>query len=112
MLLEVFQQHNDQMKELVGKDYSKGTLQRYVISRDHTRSFLRWKFKLDDIEISKVNYEFISDYAFWLKTKRNCNHNSTMKYLANFRKIVLLCIKNGWLQKDPFIGFKLTRRQV
>jgi phosphoglucomutase len=28
-----------------------------------------------------------------------------MKYLANFKKIVLHCLKNGWLQKDPFIGF-------
>ncbi len=35
-----------------------------------------------------------------------------MKYLANFKKIVLICIKNGWLQKDPFAGFKLTRREV
>jgi len=112
MLLEVFQQHNDQVKELVGREYSKETLQRYITSRDHTRSFLKWKYQVDDIDIRKLNYEFISDYAFWLKSKRNCNHNSTMKYLANFKKIVLLCIKKGWLQKDPFTGFKLTRREV
>ena len=112
MLLEIFQQHNDQVKELVGKEYSKETLQRYVTSRDHTRSFLKWKYKVDDIDIRKLNYEFISDYAFWLKSKRSCNHNSTMKYLANFKKVVLICIKNGWLQKDPFTGFKLTRREV
>jgi len=35
-----------------------------------------------------------------------------MKYLANFKKVVLICIKNGWLLKDPFIGFKLTKREV
>lgn len=35
-----------------------------------------------------------------------------MKYLANFKKVVLLCIKNGWLHKNPFIGFKLTKREV
>lgn len=35
-----------------------------------------------------------------------------MKYLGNFKKIVLLCIKNGWLQKDPFVGFKLTKKVV
>jgi integrase len=35
-----------------------------------------------------------------------------MKYLYNFKKIVLICIKNGWLLKDPFIGFKLFKREV
>lgn len=35
-----------------------------------------------------------------------------MKYLSNFRKIVNICIRNGWLQKDPFIAFKMTKREV
>ena len=35
-----------------------------------------------------------------------------MKYLANFKKIVIRCLKNGWLKQDPFIGFKLTKREV
>lgn len=29
MLLEVFQEHNDQMERLVGKEFSAGTAQRY-----------------------------------------------------------------------------------
>jgi integrase len=35
-----------------------------------------------------------------------------MKYLSNFKKIVIKCIKNGWLQKDPFIGFNMAKREV
>ncbi len=35
-----------------------------------------------------------------------------MKYLANFKKVFLLCIKNAGLQKEPFIGFKLTKKEV
>jgi site-specific recombinase XerD len=35
-----------------------------------------------------------------------------MKYLSNFRKIVNICIRNGWLQKDPFMAFKMTKREV
>lgn len=112
MILETFQQHNNQVAQLVGKDFSVGTLQRYKTSLDHTRNYIQWKYKLPDLDVNRLNYEFINDYAFWLKSVRNCNHNSTVKYLANFKKIVLLCIKNDWLQKDPFIGFKLTKREV
>ncbi len=35
-----------------------------------------------------------------------------MKYLGDFKKIVLLCVKRDWLQKDPFLGYKLTRKEV
>jgi integrase len=35
-----------------------------------------------------------------------------MKYLANFKKIVLICLKNGWIIKDPFIQFKITKQEV
>ena len=112
MILETFQRHNQQVVQLVGKDFSAATLQRYKTSLDHTKNFIKWKYKLPDLDVTRLNYEFINDYAFWLKSVRNCNHNSTMKYLANFKKVVLLCIKNGWVQRDPFIGFKLTKREV
>jgi integrase len=35
-----------------------------------------------------------------------------MKYLANFKKVVLICVKKGWIHKDPFQGFKLAKREV
>lgn len=112
MLMEVFKHHNDQMAALVGSEYAPGTLERYTTSFNHTRSFLEWKYQVSDIDIAKLNYEFISEYEFWLKSVRKCDHNTTMKYLSNFRKIVKRCLLNGWLQKDPFMGFKMSKREV
>lgn len=66
MLMEVFAQHNHQMKELVNKEFSPLTFERYETSFRHTQSFLRWKLKIDDIDIMHLNYEFIADYEFWL----------------------------------------------
>lgn len=112
MILEVFQHHNDQMKALEGIDYAAGTIGRYDISMQHTKDFIKWMYKTDDKPIKELDYEFISQYAFWLKTVRKCNHNSTMKYLANFKKVVLICVKNRWLPADPFANFKLTKKEV
>src|SRR4030095_10029525 len=41
-----------------------------------------------------------------------CSHNTTIKYIANFRKIVNRCIRYGWLGRDPFIGFKMSKKEV
>lgn len=111
-LLEIFKNHNDQMEALVGREFAPGTLERYKTSLAHTRAFIQWKYHVTDFDIKKIDYGFISEYEFWLKSVRKCNHNSTMKYLANFKKVVIRCIRNGWLTKDPFAGFKLTKREV
>lgn len=106
LILEAFQLHNVQVEKLVGIDYALGTLKRYETSLVHTREFIRWKYKAEDLDIKKLDYVFISDYEFWLKTIRKCDHNTTMKYLANFKKIVLICVKKaGWSE----IHFMPTR---
>ncbi len=74
MLMQVFEHHNQQMKELVNKEFAPRTLERYETSLRHTQAFMRWKYKLNDIDIKSLNYEFITDYEFWLKTERKCGH--------------------------------------
>ena len=111
-IIAIFQQHNNQMKSLVGKDFAPATLERYKKSLDHTTSFMEWKYGVSDMDIRKMDFEFVSQFEFWLKTFRNCNHNTTIKYIANFRKIVNHCIRSGWLEKDPFVGFKMTKKEV
>lgn len=97
---------------LIGKEYAESTLKKFKTTLKQTRIFIQWKYAQDDIAIRDLNYEFIADFTYWLKTTRNCNQNSVIKYVKNIKKIVLDCIKKGWLQRDPFIGFKLARKEV
>jgi integrase len=43
---------------------------------------------------------------------RNCAHHTTVKCLANFKKIVLSCVKKGWLVRDPFFGYTMVKKEV
>jgi len=112
MLLEIFEHHNKQMKDLIGQEFSPLTFERYTTSKKHTKEFMKWKYNVDDIDIKELNYEFITDYEFWLKSVRKCDHNTSMKYLSNFKKIVNICLKNGWLTRNPFFGYKMNKREV
>lgn len=112
MFIEVFRNHNEKIKQLVDTEFSPGTIERYETALSHTVSFLRWKFKKDDIDIQELNYEFVSELEFWLKSIRKCSHNTSIKYISNIKKIVNLCLKNGWLQRDPFLGYKMSKREV
>jgi site-specific recombinase XerD len=112
MLIEIFENHNNQLAQLVGKDCAAGTLERYKTALSHTVEFLQWKFKLSDIDILDLTYEFATEFEFWLKSVRGCSHNTSVKYISNVKKIINICLKNGWLQRDPFIGYKMNKREV
>jgi site-specific recombinase XerD len=111
-LVEIFKQHNERLRSLVGKDNSKATYTKYRTTLDHTISFLQWKYKRSDIDLASINYCFLTDFEFRLKSVQNCNHNTSIKYISNLRKVINLCLKNGWLAKDPFIGYKMTKKEV
>ena len=112
MLLEIFQEHNNQLAALENKEFASATIKRYHTTFEHTRSFIAWKYKQADVEIKSLTYDFVSGFEFYLKSEKNCNHNSTIKYIGNVRKIVNYCLKSGWLQKDPFFGFKMNKKEV
>jgi len=105
-LIEVFQDHNSKMEKLIGKEFSKGTWERYETSLRHTQAFMKWKFNITDIDVRHINPGFIADYEFYLRTVRNCSNNSAIKYIRNFQKIINICIDNEWINKNPFANYK------
>jgi integrase len=110
--LEIFKVHNDRIEELVGKGYKFRTLQRYQTTYSHTKEFILWKFKREDINISELDYEFAEDFSFWLRTVKDCAHNTTMKYFASMKRIVLQCLLKKWIKVDPFLGFNAAQKEV
>ena len=112
MLVPIFQDHNNKIKELIGKQYAPGTLERYTTSLKHTIEFLEWKYKVSDIEINKIDHAFITEYEFFLRSVRNCANNTAVKYLKNFNKIIKICLANDWLEKNPFSNYKSKINEV
>ena len=106
-ILEEFLKHNNELLALVGKgEYAIGTHERFEISKKHLKEFLSFKFNLEDMEFRDLNYEFIKDYEFYLKTIKNCNNNTALKYITNFRKIVRRALDKEIIKEDPFKKFK------
>jgi len=111
-LIEVFEYHNKLMQEVVPSEYSPLTMKRFETTLDHVKAFLKYKYKTDDILLTQLNHEFITEFEHYFKTVRKCNHNTTIKYLKNVKKVVFLAVKNDWLRKDPFVGFSVKIKPV
>lgn len=112
LLIPIFQDHNNKVKSLVGQEFAAGTLERYETSLKHTQAFIQWKYFTSDIDIRSIDHAFITEYEYWLRSVRKCANNTAVKYIKNFKKIIKLCLANGWLEKDPFVNYKSKIRDV
>jgi site-specific recombinase XerD len=111
-LMEVFILHNEMMKSRVDVDFSKSTFTRYSTTLDHVQNFLGHTYKKSDVLLQQLQYSFITDLEHYLKTVRKCNHNSTLKYIRNFRKIINLAVRNDWMDKDPFKAYRVKLKDT
>jgi site-specific recombinase XerD len=112
ILLEVFDQHNAYLAKLVGKDFVKATLTKYNTVRSRVSGFIKQKFQKDDVYLDQIDYSFVSDFEMYLKTECGIEHNTSMRYIKNLKKIINLAVHNKWLIHNPFDAFKCTYRKV
>lgn len=111
MILEIFQDHNDEMESLVGREYSAGTLQRYKAAKSHISDYITHKYQKKDFPLKKLDYEFITGFDYYLKSKKKVSHNTATKYIINFKKIVRIAYANQWIDRDPFFHWSASWKQ-
>lgn len=78
MTLEVFKEHNEQMDRLSKNGISKSTAKRYWTCYNHVEQFIQEVHKADDYRMKDIDHQFITKFEYFLKTKRECNHNSAL----------------------------------
>ena len=111
-IIEIFREHNEKCQALSGIDMSPSTVERYETCLKHTQEFIQHAYGKDDFYLDEMSRQFVEDYEFYLKTVRKCNHNSSTKYLKNFKKIKRIAINKDWLKKDPFAEIRFSLQPV
>ncbi|WP_339655430.1 site-specific integrase [uncultured Maribacter sp.] len=111
-ILEMFEEHNLKMERLVGKDFSFRTLQRYRTTKKHLVNYIKSGYGVKDYPLKKIDVKYVNGFIYFLKAEQNLSHNSALKYVAYFKKIIRVAYANGWLDKDPFYNFKLRPNTI
>ncbi|MDO6603181.1 site-specific integrase [Arenibacter palladensis] len=112
MLIQLFDEHNQQMEKLVGIEFALGTYKRYHTTRSHVAEYVKSEYQKNDIPVRDVDLKFIKGFEYFLKVTKECNHNSALKYVNNFKKIVRIAVGNDWISKDPFYNYKVQFKTV
>lgn len=105
-IVELFNDHNDQVKALIGNGFEVNTLKSYRSSFKHLKAFVQHQYGKTDMDIKKLNHAFIVNYEFYLKSVCKCSGVSAAKYVKHLKKIVNSCLANKWLTDNPFINYR------
>ena len=111
-LIEIWEEYNQQLKELIGKETSYANFQKYNTCLRYMKEFLVRFNKSEDIPVKLIDRHLVSKFEHYLKIDKNCQYNTTIKYMQNFKKIIKRAQHNGWLNHDPFSSIKLTLKEV
>ena len=111
-IIDVWEAHCDRLTSLIGKETSYTNAQKHRTCMNHFKVFLKKKYRVSDVSIKRVDHNMIKSFEHFLKTERGCGYNTAIKFLQNLKKIIMDCIRNGWLQKNPFGNISLTTKEV
>ena len=111
-LLEVYAEHNEKCRALIGKEYTESTVTKFDTSINRLKEYIRSCYHRDDIMLAELDGQFIRDFDFWLKTDKHCQNNSALKHLKNLKKVVRIALANDWIKKDPFYGIHFKQEEV
>tara|TARA_R110000868_G_scaffold381683_2_gene648079 strand:+ start:191 stop:1438 length:1248 start_codon:yes stop_codon:yes gene_type:complete len=93
---------------------TKGTLRNFGVTEGYLNKFLNTQLKTKDVYLKNLNYKFICDFEsylvmYWPKGHpKAMGHNTVMKHIQRFRKIITLAFHIEWIEKDPFLRWKPT----
>ena len=109
-LNNIIEYHNQKIKNTL----APGSIRNFGITENYVKKFLIEKKNTSDIYLKQLNYEFLTDFQIYLSNVWPAGHpkalsnNTVMKHIQRLRKIVTLAYHMEWINRDPFVRWKMT----
>lgn len=107
-LMEAMSYQLSNMRARIGHDLTIGTLKKYLTLETKLQTWLKNSLNRTDIPLYDLNYKLIVEFDVFMRTTQSLKHNAVAKNMQQFKHIINECLKNDWIQKDPFQNYKCT----
>ena len=107
MFLEELTLYCEKRQKEVGVCITQLTSNKYYRLCRYLREYTKQECKKDDIRLSAVSYGYLDGFNTYLQTAHRCHHNGAVNILDCLRNFMLYCLRNEWVEKNPFKNYKL-----
>lgn len=109
-LKKIFKYHSQK----IANTLAPGSIRNFGITENYVFKFLEKKKSTTDIYLNQLNFEFLSHFELFLCDLWPVGHpkalsnNTRMKHIQRLRKVITLAYHLEWIDKDPFIRWRMT----
>lgn len=109
LLKETLDYYHDRFKEkvVIGQK-AANTLKCIHTTNEKIKAFIKYRFKMSDMNLSDIKKSFVPELEHYLITKDKLSNNSAMKYIHTFKRIIKFAVDQGWIDKNPTTQFRCT----
>jgi integrase len=106
-VIEGFDIFLSKMKDLIGKKYTRTTLQKYANTKERVKEFIKYYTQRSDIFLYELDSLFMEEFDSWLRTKYLNNNNSVYKQWSRFSRYIRKQLIIGNIEKYPFSDYQI-----
>lgn len=111
-LLVLFKEMMKEFQSRVGIDRSQSTYQSYQKTYKHLKSFIREKYKIRDISLSRLDLPFIEAFDFYLRVECGLMPGSAITDIIYLQKATRIALNQNLINRPPFVGYKPEKPEI
>jgi len=111
-LLVLFGDMMQEFHSRIGTDRSASTYQNYRKAYKHLERFIREKYKVQDIPLTRLDLPFIETFDFYLRVERGLKPGSVLISTIYLQKAARIALHRNLISHPPFIGYKPEKPEL
>ncbi|QQM28695.1 site-specific integrase [Elizabethkingia sp. M8] len=104
--VEYYSQYLIRYQKLINIEIKQATWDKFNYIKNDVVDFVKWKFQKSDIPLKELDFNFITEFEYYLKTEKLHQQITINKSLQRFKKVIKTAVNNKLLDSFPFIEHK------
>lgn len=105
-LISYYEEYLLKYRKLIRIEIKEITWNKFNYIKNDLKDFIKWKFKQNEILLKELDYSFIVEFEYFLKTEKNQKQVTVNKALQRFKKVVKSAVISKLIESFPFVEHK------
>ena len=101
-IVEFYSSYLERLKKMIGKDFKLSTWEKFNEILPAIKDYIFYKYQKKDISLNKLDYNFIEDFDYYLRTEKSNSQITINKKIQRLKKVVKVARKQKLLDFNPF----------
>ena len=101
-IAEFYSSYLERLKKMIGKDFKQSTWEKFNEILPAIKDYIFFKYQKRDINLDKLDYNFIEDFDYYLRTEKSNSQVTINKKIQRLKKVVKVARKQKLLDFNPF----------